>query len=92
MRIEVVYALPDEQVLLTVELSAGATVRHAIETSGILARHPRIDLASDAVGVFGKIAKLDDPLRDGDRVEIYRPLTMDPKDARRKRALKRQPG
>lgn len=85
--------MPDEQVLLKVRIVAGATLGEAIEASGILKRFPQIDLTRDAVGIFGKIAKLDDRLGAGDRVEIYRPLTMDPKEARRKRARnKRQPG
>jgi len=93
IEVEVAYALPDEQVLLKVRVAAGATLRDAIDASGILRRFPQIDLARDAVGVFGKVAKLDDRLSAGDRVEIYRPLTMDPKQARRQRALKkRQPG
>ena len=85
--------MPDEQVVLKVRIAAGATLRAAIEASGILKRFPQIDLTRDAVGIFGKTAKLDDRLGAGDRVEIYRPLTMDPKEARRKRARnKRQPG
>lgn len=87
--VEVAYALPDEQVLLKVSVRSGASIRDAIDASGILQRFLEIDLAHDAVGVFGKIAKLDDRLNAGDRVEIYRPLTMDPKEARRKRAKKR---
>ena len=89
MEVEVVYALPDEQVLLKVQVKRGATLRDAIEASGVLSRFPQIDLARDAVGVFGKIAKLDDRLNAGDRVEIYRPLVMDPKEARRQRAKQR---
>ncbi len=93
LEVEVAYAMPDEQVLLKVRVANGATLRDAIEASGILKRFPQIDLARDAVGIFGKGAKLDDQLGAGDRVEIYRPLTMDPKEARRKRARqKRQPG
>ena len=84
--VEVAYALPQEQTLLRIEVPAGTTLRGAIERSGILQRHPQIDLARDRVGVFGRVASLDDALRAGDRVEIYRPLLVDPKDARRARA------
>lgn len=86
MSAEVAYALPDEQVILTVEGQAGMTVQQAIEASGILKSFPEIDLAENKVGVFGKLAKLDTPLSPGDRVEIYRPLIADPKEARKKRA------
>ena len=87
-RIEVAYALPDEQVILTLEGSDGITLREAVEHSGIIARFPEIDLARSKVGVFGKLAKLDTRLNPGDRVEIYRPLIADPKEMRRKRAEK----
>lgn len=86
IRVEVVYALRERQVLIALEMEAGSTVRQAVERSGILERFPRIELARDGVGVFGKIADLDAPVRDGDRVEIYRPLVADPKDARREKA------
>lgn len=86
MRVEVVYALRDRQVLLEVTLARGATARQAVERSGILQRCPEIDPARATLGVFGRIASPDVRLRDGDRVEIYRPLIADPKDARRERA------
>ena len=72
-----------DQVALT--LAAGATVGDALHASGLLDRHPDIDLSTQAVGVWGKLRSLDDDLRDGDRVEIYRPLKVDPKEARRLR-------
>jgi uncharacterized protein len=85
--VEVSYALPHVQDLLKLSLPAGATVRDAIEASGILAKHPEIDLAGpNKVGVFAKLVRLDTPLRDRDRVEIYRPLIADPKAVRKKRA------
>ena len=86
--VEVCYALPGEQTLVAVELPAGATVRQAIDASGILARHPEIDLAAQRVGVYGKVKPLDAPLADHDRVEIYRPLIVDPKMARQRRVDK----
>lgn len=88
--VEVAYARPEEQVILSQEVAAGTTVREAIEASGIRERFPEIDLETQKVGVFGKLAKLDDTLRDRDRVEIYRPLIADPKEMRRKRAKKQK--
>lgn len=86
MRVKVVYALRDRQLLLEVTLARGATARQAVERSGILQRCPEIDLARSTLGVFGRIASPDVRLRDGDRVEIYRPLIADPKEVRRDRA------
>ena len=88
MRIEVAYAKPEEQVILGVEMGEGATAEAAIRQSGILPRFPEIDLAHNRVGVFGKLCRLDQGLRSGDRVEIYRPLIADPKESRRSRAAK----
>jgi uncharacterized protein len=68
-----------------VSLPAGATVRDALEASGILLRHPDIDLSRQKVGVWGKLKPLETPLRDRDRVEVYRALEVDPKEARRQR-------
>lgn len=86
IKIEVVYALPHEQTLLTLELPQGTSLGDAIKISGILEKHPDIDLATNKVGVFGKLSKLDVQMRDKDRIEIYRPLIADPKEVRRKRA------
>jgi putative ubiquitin-RnfH superfamily antitoxin RatB of RatAB toxin-antitoxin module len=66
-------------------LPQGSRVEDAIRASGMLARHAAIDLTRNKVGVWGKWRGLDDPLRDNDRVEIYRPLLIDPKEARRLR-------
>lgn len=84
--VEVAYALPQKQEVLSLKVNSGATVSQAIEQSGILADFPEIDLASAKVGIFGKQAKLDAVLRDKDRIEIYRPLIADPKEIRKKRA------
>lgn len=84
--VEVVYALPLQQPLLHVQLAEGATVEDAIRTSGVLEAFPDIDLAKNKVGIFSKLVKLDETVRDRDRVEIYRPLIADPKEVRRKRA------
>ncbi len=86
IRVEVVYALPDQQPILSVTLPDGATVEDAIRRSGVLETFPTIDLALNKVGIFSKLVKLDEKLRDRDRVEIYRPLIADPKEVRRKRA------
>lgn len=67
------------------QLEPGATVADALERSGMLQRHPAIDLATQRVGVWGSLRALDETLRDRDRVELYRPLTVDPKEARRLR-------
>ncbi|WP_175856311.1 RnfH family protein [Burkholderia anthina] len=88
LSIEVCYALPDRQTLIPVSLPDGATVREAIDASGVLAQHPEIDLAQAKTGVFGKLAALDAALADHDRVEIYRPLIVDPKLARQRRVDK----
>lgn len=86
IKIEVVYALPHEQTLLTLEVPQGTTLGDAIKISGILEKYPDINLATNKVGIFGKLSKLDVQMRDKDRIEIYRPLIADPKEVRRKRA------
>ena len=84
--VEVVFAKPEEQVLEQLVVASDATVETVIRQSGLLERFPEIDLSVNKVGVFGKAAKLTASLHDGDRVEIYRPLIADPKEARKKRA------
>lgn len=87
INVEVSYALPQRQELIRVSVPEGATVQEAIAASGILAKYPEIDLdKTNKVGVYAKLARLDTPLRDRDRVEIYRPLIADPKAVRKKRA------
>ncbi len=86
INVEVVYALPGQQPLLQVQLAEGATAEDAIRQSGVLDAFPDIDLAKNKIGIFSKLVKLDEVLRDKDRVEIYRPLIADPKEVRRKRA------
>ena len=86
LSIEVVYALPKKQEIITVKLPAGGTARQAIEASGLLQKYPEIDLAKSKLGVFAKLTKPDAALRDHDRVEIYRPLIADPKEVRKQRA------
>lgn len=84
MNVRVVYARPERQVMLTVELTEGATIRDALEKSGILTRCPEIDLTNQKVGVWGKVAELDTVLEPDARVEIYRPITCDPKTVKRR--------
>ncbi|HYD60054.1 MAG TPA: RnfH family protein [Noviherbaspirillum sp.] len=86
---QVCYARPDLQILRELKIAEGATLRAAVEQSGILVQLPDIDIDNCRVGVFGKLKTLDTVLRDHDRVELYRPLIADPKESRRKRAEKR---
>lgn len=86
IRVEVVYALPERQYLRQLVLQEGSTLEQAIRASGLLALRQNIDLDVNKVGIFSRPAKLDDKLSDGDRVEIYRPLLIDPKELRRQRA------
>ncbi|MBL8451996.1 MAG: RnfH family protein [Zoogloea sp.] len=87
INVDVCYALRDRQEIVHLRLPEGCTVQRAIEASGLLQKHPEIDLAKgNKLGVFAKLVKPDAVLRDKDRVEIYRPLIADPKEVRRKRA------
>ncbi|MFA6051350.1 MAG: RnfH family protein [Methylobacter sp.] len=86
--VEVAYAKPEEQAIVTLAMPEGATVEAAIKASGLLERFPEISSSELKVGIFGEVCKLDQPVREGDRIEIYRLLIHDPKDARRQRALK----
>lgn len=87
-QVEVVYALPQIQILERLDVSAGCTVEQAIKLSGILDQFPEINLTKNKFGIFGKFAYLETRLQPYDRVEIYRPLIIDPKEARRIRARK----
>ncbi|MBT9432226.1 RnfH family protein [Candidatus Sodalis endolongispinus] len=86
IRVEVVYALPERQYLRQLVLEEGSTLEQAIRASGLLDLRQDIDLSVNKVGIFSRPAKLADTLSDGDRVEIYRPLLIDPKELRRQRA------
>ncbi len=81
-RVEVVYALPDRQEIVTLDLPAGATAQEALERSGIDGRGLRL-------GISGRLCAPGTRLHEGDRVELYRPLVVDPKQARRARARRR---
>lgn len=84
--VEVIYATRARQEIRTVRLPAGSVVEQAIRRSGLLVEFPEIDLTASRVGVYGEPVELDAILEGGERVEIYRPLIIDPKEARRKRA------
>lgn len=85
INVEVAYATPERQVIIAVTLPAGGTAEQAIQASGILQQFAEIDLSTQKIGIFGSACKPEQPLADGDRVEIYRPLQQNPMDARRGR-------
>lgn len=85
MNVGICYADSERQLWLRLEVPDDSSVEQAICLSGILERFPEIDLGNQKVGVYGKFAKLEAPLNDGDRVEIYRPIIADPKTVRRRR-------
>ena len=87
--VEVAYALPEKQVIISIKVPTIFNVQQAIEKSGIQKKFPSIDLSKNKVGIFGKKTTLDHTLNDRDRIEIYRPLILDPKEMRRKRAAKK---
>lgn len=89
IEIEVAYAKPEEQVIVAINVPQGTTIEQAVNLSGLLARFPEISRSGLKVGVFGVVCKPEQSARQGDRVEIYRPLIHDPKEARRQRALKK---
>lgn len=86
MRIEVVYARAERQFLIELQLPAGATVADAVRASGLAERFPEIDPGRGPFGIFSQRCEPDRLLREGDRVELYRPLAVDPRQARRRRA------
>ena len=86
IEVEVAYAVPERQLIVKVEVPAGTTAIEAARLSGIEEQFPEIDLGKNRMGVFGKLCKADRPLNAGDRVEIYRPLLVDPRAARRELA------
>jgi len=86
LRVRVVYATAREQVVRELMVSIGTRVHDAVSASGLLEQFPEIRPPETAVGIFGRRVGWDDPVADGDRVEIYRPLRVDPKEARRRRA------
>lgn len=87
-QIEVVYISAERQVIKTLDVPEGTNAVEAIQLSGIRDEFPEIDLDTQKIGVYGRFVDKDSVLKAGDRVEIYRPLLIDPKEARRRRALK----
>jgi putative ubiquitin-RnfH superfamily antitoxin RatB of RatAB toxin-antitoxin module len=90
--VAVVHALQDEQYVVTLTVRPGTTAAEAVRLSGLYERCPWIDPASAQLGIHGRVIPADALLRDGDRVEIYRPLRADPKQARRRRAVTARKG
>jgi len=90
LEVTVVYATPAVQRSVTVRLPAGASVTDAIEQSGLLETHPEILSAGSAIGIFGEVTAPETQVADGDRIEIYRPLIADPKEARRRRGRRQR--
>lgn len=88
--IEVVYATPIRQVLIPITVAVGTTIAEAIQQSKLLEQFPDIDLEQQGVGIFSVPRRQEDKVKAGDRVEVYRPLLIDPKVARRQRAAKRR--
>lgn len=84
--VELIYIKPGSQNCLTLKIPQGSNINQAINRSGVLKHFPEIDLSVNKVGVFSKIQPLDTLLCEGDRIEVYRPLEADPKEARRRRA------
>ena len=89
IRVEVAYAEPVRQKIITLTMNEGATLKQAVERSGMVRFFPHLDLQAASFGVFSLPRPPDYVLRDGDRVEIYRPLIADPKEMRRQRARQR---
>ena len=87
--ITVAYATPEKQVEIALSVEESCTVELAIKRSKIIEQFSEIKLANIKVGIFSQMVKLDSNLQDGDRIEIYRPLTIDPKEARRLRATRK---
>lgn len=88
IEIEVAYARPERQRIVTLELRAGSSVRKALAESGLAAEFPEIEVERCPIGVFGREIADDYVIRAGDRIEIYRPLERDPREARRELAAR----
>lgn len=86
INVEVAYAEPERQLIIAVNVDLGTTIGGAIVQSGIMMEFPELDIENSKVGIFGKASTMETRLKDGDRVEIYRPLIADPKEVRRQRA------
>jgi len=87
--VELIYIEPTSQNSLKFDVDKGSNIEQAIRRSGLLEKFPELDLSVNKVGIFNKIQQLDTVLQSGDRIEIYRALQIDPKEARRRRAEKK---
>lgn len=85
-QVEVIYATPQQQELLTLTVAEGATIADCIQQSGVLQQHQELDISTMKVGIFSQVKPMSQTVVDGDRIEIYRPLIADPKAVRRKKA------
>ena len=84
--VELVYIKPAQQTIMKLEVPSGSIIETVIKQSGLLKQNPEIDLSVNKVGIFSKVAELNHALNNGDRIEVYRSLQADPKEARRQRA------
>lgn len=89
MQIEIIYLAQNVEFIRSVEIQSGTTVGSAIKASGLLALYTDVSLERNNVGIYGKAVSLDKVLNEGDRIEIYQPLLMDPMEARRLREQQR---
>ncbi len=85
MNVGVCYAEADRQLWMRLEVPKDSTVEDAINLSGVLQQYPEIDLSTQKVGIFGKLTKLENPVQEGDRIEIYRQITADPRKVKRRK-------
>jgi putative ubiquitin-RnfH superfamily antitoxin RatB of RatAB toxin-antitoxin module len=88
IEIEVVYGLPHKQILLSLSVPSGSCIEESIKLSGIVTHFPEVIPSLATVGIFSRLEKLETIVKEGDRIEIYRPLTADPKEMRKLRAAK----
>ena len=84
--VEVAYATEQQQVVIQIQTCNPTSILEAIQASGLLSRFPEINLNSQKTGIFGQLAELSHTVQPGDRIEIYRPLKINPMDARRQKA------
>jgi putative ubiquitin-RnfH superfamily antitoxin RatB of RatAB toxin-antitoxin module len=89
--VRVVYALPERQSVVTVRIERGSSVLDAVRRSGLLDRYPEAARSPLSCAIFGRVIAMEESLRDGDRIEILRPLIVDPKQARRQAAARAKP-
>lgn len=92
LQVEVAAGLPERQVVLALQLPAGSTVKDALAAADMARHLPELDTNSSRVGIFGRLCSLDHPLKEGDRIELYRPLKADPKEVRRQLAALERSG